>query len=57
MRKTKDFRSDSIIKTEIYNEFIKDKYFVDLVLDDRDSVVKTWRDLGLLCLQVYYGDF
>lgn len=57
MRKTNDYRPDSIIKTEIYNEFIKGKYFVDFVLDDRDSVVKTWRGLGLLCLQVYYGDF
>ena len=57
MRKTNDYRSDSIVKEEIYNEFIKGKYFVDFVLDDRDSVVKTWRDLGLLCLQVYYGDF
>lgn len=57
MRKTNDFRSDSIVKEEIYNEFIKDKYFVDFVLDDRDSVVQTWRSLGLLCLQVYYGNF
>lgn len=57
MRSDKDFRSDSIIKTEIYEASIKDKYFVEFVLDDRDSVVKSWRDLGLLCLQVYYGDF
>jgi len=57
MRPAKDFRSDSIIKTEIYEASIKDKYFVEFVLDDRDQVVKTWRDLGLLCLQVYYGDF
>lgn len=57
MRPSKDFRSDSIIKQEIYEAYIKDKYFVEFVLDDRDSVVKTWRDLGLLCLQVYYGDF
>ena len=57
MRKDKDFRSDSIVKTELYETFIKDKYFVEFVLDDRDKVVKTWRELGLLCLQVYYGDF
>ncbi|WP_264524742.1 AAA family ATPase [Flavobacterium sp. N502536] len=58
MRKTKDSRKDSIIKTEIYNEFIKDNYFVEFVLDDRNQVVDTWRnDLKLPCFQVYYGDF
>lgn len=58
MRKTKDSRKDSIIKTEIYNEFIKDIYFVEFVLDDRNQVVDTWRnDLKLPCFQVYYGDF
>ncbi|RUT69288.1 polynucleotide kinase [Flavobacterium cupreum] len=58
MRKTQDNRKDSIIKTEIYHEFIKDKYFVEFVLDDRNQVVDTWRnDLKLPCFQVYYGDF
>jgi predicted kinase len=58
MRKTQDSRKDSIIKTEIYNESIKDKYFVEFVLDDRNQVVDTWRnDLKLPCFQVYYGDF
>lgn len=58
MRKTKDSRKDSIIKTEIYNESIKGKYFVEFVLDDRNQVVDTWRnDLKLPCFQVYYGDF
>ena len=57
MRKENDTRKDSIIKEEIYNEHIKDKYYVEFICDDRDSVVKHWRDLGLLCLQCYYGDF
>lgn len=58
MRKTKDSRKDSIIKTEIYNEAIKEHYFVEFVLDDRNQVVDTWRnDLKLPCFQVYYGDF
>ena len=57
MRKTNDFRKDSIIKKELYEEYIKDNYYVEFVLDDRDQVVKQWRELGLLCLQVYYGDF
>jgi predicted kinase len=58
MRKSQDNRKDSIIKTEIYNDFIKDKYFVEFALDDRNQVVDMWRnDLKLPCFQVYYGDF
>lgn len=56
-RQDKDYRPDSIVKKEIYENHIKDIYFVEFVLDDRDSVVAMWRDLGLLCLQVYYGNF
>lgn len=58
MRKTKDSRKDSVIKTEIYNNHIKDNYFIEFVLDDRNQVVDTWRnDLKLPCFQVYYGNF
>jgi predicted kinase len=57
MRKTGDFRKDSIIKQEIYEEKIQGKYNVDFVLDDRDQVVAMWREQGLACLQVAEGDF
>jgi len=58
MRKTKDSRKDSVVKTEIYNNHIKGNYFIEFVLDDRNQVVDTWRnDLKLPCFQVYYGDF
>jgi uncharacterized HAD superfamily protein len=58
MRKTGDHRTDCIIKKEIFDEHIKDKYEILFVLDDRDQVVKMWREeLGLDCLQVNYGDF
>ena len=56
-RKNGDYRQDSIIKEELFNEHIKNKYHIDFVLDDRNQVVDMWRKLGLLCLQVYYGDF
>ena len=56
-RKCGDYRTDSIVKEELFNEYIKDKYHIDFVLDDRNQVVDMWRKLGLLCLQVYYGDF
>jgi len=57
MRKQGDFRRDSIVKEEIYNNYIKDKFDVEFVLDDRKSVCEKWRELGLKCLQVAPGDF
>lgn len=58
MRVRNDMRKDSIIKRELFDAHIRGRYFVELVLDDRDQVVSLWRrDLGLTCLQVDYGDF
>lgn len=57
MRNEKDFRRDSIVKEEIYNNYIKDKFDVEFVLDDRKSVCEKWRELGLKCLQVAEGNF
>ena len=57
MREKDDSRKDSIIKLELFNKFVRNMYQVDFVLDDRDQVVKLWRDLGLKCLQVNYGNF
>lgn len=58
MRQSKDYRKDSIIKKEIFDAEIKDKYYIDLVFDDRDQVVEMWRkELKLNCFQVNYGNF
>lgn len=57
MRKKGDHRPDEIVKKEIYETEIAPHYDVVAVFDDRDKVVKMWRDLGLLCCQVYYGNF
>lgn len=57
MRPEDEHRPDEIIKKEIWEEKIKPWYDVVAVFDDRDRVVKMWRDEGLLCLQPYYGDF
>lgn len=57
MRKVGDNRKDSIIKEEIFDANIRDKYNVEFVLDDRNQVVELWRKLGLTCLQVADGDF
>ena len=57
MRKQGDFRKDTIVKEEMFQEEIQDKYRVWYVADDRDMMIQHWRDKGLTCLQVYYGDF
>lgn len=46
-----------VSKKELFEENIKDKYFVDFVLDDSTKVVKMYRDLGLTCLQPNDGKF
>lgn len=57
MRKAGDNRKDCIIKRELFEKYIKDKYYVDFVLDDRNQVVEMWREMGLICLQVAEGNF
>ncbi len=57
MRGDDDDRNDAVVKQEIYEQYIKGKYNVIFVLDDRDRVVDMWRAQGLTCLQVDYGNF
>lgn len=57
MRAENDMRKDTIVKKELYEEFVKGKYNVLSVFDDRNCVVEMWRSIGLTCLQVADGDF
>lgn len=59
MRPSKDYRPDNILKADMFDDVIgwDNKDQVLCVYDDRDQVVKTWRDMGLTCFQVQYGDF
>jgi len=58
MRGHGDQRKDSIIKRELFDGHVRDKFYVEAVIDDRNQVVDMWRrELGLTCLQVDYGDF
>jgi len=43
---------DAENKKFFYQTKIKDKYQIDFVLEDRNSVVKMWREIGLVCFQV-----
>jgi hydroxymethylpyrimidine pyrophosphatase-like HAD family hydrolase len=57
MRKTGDRRPDYVVKKEMYINQIEPRHKVWFVLDDRNSVVKMWREIGLTCLQVAEGDY
>ena len=57
MREEGDKRGDQIVKREIYEKKIEPWMDVVAVFDDRNKVVDMWRDIGLLCLQPYPGDF
>lgn len=58
MRPKDDNRKDSLIKQELFEKHIAGRYYVELVIDDRQQVVDMWRrTLGLTCVQVDYGDF
>ena len=57
-RPAKNFEKDSIIKKRIYNTNIRDSWDIQFVLDDRNQVVKMWREeVGLPVFQVADGNF
>lgn len=57
MRPQGDFRKDSVVKLELFQKYIAEKFLVQGVFDDRNQVVDMWRSIGLKCLQVAPGDF
>lgn len=56
MRKDWDFRKDDLVKYEILNELIKENY-IEFCIDDRDQVVKMYRESGIRVLQVAEWNF
>jgi hypothetical protein len=52
MRRAGDQRRDSIVKSEIYHQYIAPFYRVVYVVDDRPSVCDMWESLGLPLLRV-----
>lgn len=52
MRAQDDMRKDTIVKEELYMSYVYGKYNVVRVVDDRPSVCRKWRDLGLNVIQV-----
>jgi hydroxymethylpyrimidine pyrophosphatase-like HAD family hydrolase len=57
IREPKDYRSDVIVKREIYDKYIDGVWDIKWVLDDRKRVVDMWRnELNLTVLHVAEGD-
>lgn len=57
MRKTGDQRKDSIVKIELFDQHVRDKFDIQFCLDDRNQVVDAWRSIGLTVFQVAEGNF
>jgi hypothetical protein len=57
LRATGDVRNDAVVKRELYEQHVRGRVNVVLVIDDRQRVVDMWRALGLQCWQVAPGDF
>ena len=60
-RKPGDTRKDSIVKQELFNEHVLNKYDVLGVIDDRPQVIRMWKQLGLTVFSVddrmYHTEF
>jgi predicted kinase len=57
MRPEGDGRKDAVVKREIFDTEIRDRWRIVGVFDDRQQVVRMWRALGLTVFQVAEGDF
>ena len=56
MRPEGDYRKDTIVKREIYNNEIRDKYNVLAVYDDRLQVLDMWYEEGIFTFNVNQGN-
>ena len=57
MRPQGTFTPDDVLKKKWLDEMIQDGHEIMCVFDDRDKVVKMWRENGIPCFQVNYGNF
>jgi phosphoglycolate phosphatase-like HAD superfamily hydrolase len=57
MRPQGSHTPDDVLKKAWLDELQAEGKSVMCVFDDRDKVVKMWRDNGITCMQVNYGDF
>lgn len=60
-RPDNDDRHDTLVKPELLDNFLKENHYrndiVEFILEDRNSMVAKWRELGFTCLQTQEGNF
>jgi len=52
MRKASDYRKDTLIKRELFDEYIRDKWQPIFVIDDRPCVCQMWVEMGIFVMNV-----
>jgi hypothetical protein len=52
-----DERHDLVFKRDAYQSFIAEGNEVAFVVEDRNSVVAMWREIGVVCLHCFDADF
>lgn len=58
MRETRDYTADDVLKKQwLDSMLVDDRRRLVATFDDRDRVVKMWRNAGITCFQVAPGDF
>lgn len=57
MRRQGDHKNDDKLKIELLAQVRADGFEPVMAFDDRNRVVKAWRDAGIPCAQVAEGDF
>ena len=57
MRPQGTFTPDDVLKKEWLDEEVNNGHTILCVFDDRDKVVKMWREKGISCFQVAPGNF
>ena len=57
MRPAGDMRPDYVVKAELFDTHVRDKYNVLGVFDDRLQVIRMWRQIGLTVFDVAGGEF
>lgn len=57
MRPAGNSMKDSIVKYDLFKEFVEPNYDIFGVFDDRQQVVDMWREIGLRCFQCAPGQF
>lgn len=56
MRRADDKRPDTDVKKDIFDMYFKDPSGIQAVIDDRPSVIRMWRELGLNVVDVGKGE-